>query len=169
MGNTKRKIADGLQEMLHVKPLRKITVQDIMDCKDMKRQSFYYHFQDIYGVIEWIFHEDFVKQVAYDEDEAFEDWIRKVVRIIKENRFFYRKVQENISRERLMERLNFRTQSALKRICFGEKVSVIRLRVSKNCARTISYPCKSQEPDWLSDLLAECCAGGFPILREARR
>lgn len=62
-------------------------------------------FQDIYGVIEWIFHEDFVKQVAYDEDEAFEDWIRKVVRIIKENRFFYRKVQENISRERLMERL----------------------------------------------------------------
>jgi len=86
MGNTKRKIADGLQEMLHVKPLRKITVQDIMDCKDMKRQSFYYHFQDIYGVIEWIFHEDFVKQVAYDEDEAFEDWIR-------------------ISRERLMERL----------------------------------------------------------------
>ena len=105
MGNTKRKIADGLQEMLHVKPLRKITVQDIMDCKDMKRQSFYYHFQDIYGVIEWIFHEDFVKQVAYDEDEAFEDWIRKVVRIIKENRFFYRKVQENISRERLMERL----------------------------------------------------------------
>ncbi len=65
MGNTKRKIADGLQEMLHVKPLRKITVQDIMDCKDMKRQSFYYHFQDIYGVIEWIFHEDFVKQVAY--------------------------------------------------------------------------------------------------------
>ena len=105
MGNTKRKIADGLQEMLHVKPLRKITVQDIMDCKDMKRPSFYYHFQDIYGVIEWIFHEDFVKQVAYDEDEAFEDWIRKVVRIIKENRFFYRKVQENISRERLMERL----------------------------------------------------------------
>ncbi len=103
MGNTKRKIADGLQEMLHVKPLRKITVQDIMDCKDMKRQSFYYHFQDIYGVIEWIFHEDFVKQVAYDEDEAFEDWIRKVVRIIKENRFFYRKVQENISRERLIK------------------------------------------------------------------
>ena len=58
MGNTKRKIADGLQEMLHAKPLRKITVQDIMDCKNMKRQSFYYHFQDIpalteYSIQEW--------------------------------------------------------------------------------------------------------------------
>lgn len=105
MGNTKRKIADGLQEMLHEKPLRKITVQDIMDCKDMKRQSFYYHFQDIYGVIEWIYNEDFVKQVVYREDEVFEDWICKVVRIIKENRFFYRKVLENVSRERLIERL----------------------------------------------------------------
>ena len=105
MGNTNRKIADGLLEMLHEKPLRKITVQDIMDCKDMKRQSFYYHFQDIYGVIEWIYNEDFVKQVAYREDEALEDWICKVVRIIKENRFFYRKVLENVSRERLIERL----------------------------------------------------------------
>ena len=105
MGNTKRKIADGLQEMLHEKPLRKITVQDIMDCKNMKRQSFYYHFQDIYGVIEWLYNEDFVKQVAYDENEAFAEWIRKVVRIIRENRFFYKKVLENISRERLMERL----------------------------------------------------------------
>ncbi len=105
MGNTKRKIADGLQKMLHEKPLRKITVQDIMDCKDMKRQSFYYHFQDIYGVIEWIYNEDFVKQVAYDENEVFEDWICKVVRNIKENRFFYRKVLENVSRERLIERL----------------------------------------------------------------
>ena len=105
MGNTKRKIADGLQEMLHEKPLRKITVQDIMDCKDMKRQSFYYHFQDIYGVIEWLYNEDFVKQVGYDENEEFEDWICKVVRIIKENRFFYRKVLENVSREQVMERL----------------------------------------------------------------
>lgn len=105
MGNTKRKIADGLQEMLHEKPLRKITVQDIMDCKNMKRQSFYYHFQDIYGVIEWLFNEDFVKQVAYDENEAFEDWICKVVKIIKENRFFYKKVLENVSRERLLEYL----------------------------------------------------------------
>ncbi len=105
MGNTKRKIADGLQEMLHEKPLRKITVQDIMDCKNMKRQSFYYHFQDIYGVIEWLYNEDFVKQVAYDENETFEEWISKVIRIIKENRFFYRKVLENIRRERLMEEL----------------------------------------------------------------
>lgn len=105
MGNTKRKIADGLQEMMHEKPLRKITVQDIMDCKDMKRQSFYYHFQDIYGVIEWLYNEDFVKQVTYDENEEFEEWICKVVRIIKENRFFYRKVLENVSRERVMERL----------------------------------------------------------------
>lgn len=98
--NTKRKIADGLLEMLHEKPLRKITVQDIMDCKNMKRQSFYYHFQDIYGVIQWVCQEDFLKLVEYDEAETFEVWLCRVIRIIKENRFFYRKVLENVERER---------------------------------------------------------------------
>lgn len=121
MGNTKRKIADGLQEMLHAKPLRKITVQDIMDCKNMKRQSFYYHFQDIYGVIEWLYNEDFVKQVAYDENETFEDWISKVIRIIKENRFFYRKVLENIRRERLMEELIPVVDEQLRKRFWSEK------------------------------------------------
>lgn len=121
MGNTKRKIADGLQEMLHEKPLRKITVQDIMDCKDMKRQSFYYHFQDIYGVIEWLYEEDFVKQVAYDETESFEDWTCRVVRIIKENRFFYRKVLESVEREKLIERLYPVVQVQVKNRILGKQ------------------------------------------------
>ncbi|MEG0961233.1 MAG: hypothetical protein RSD28_02625 [Lachnospiraceae bacterium] len=105
MCNTKRKIADGLLEMLHEKPLRKITVQDIMDCKDMKRQSFYYHFQDIYGVIEWMCNEDFLKLVTYKEEEEFDEWFCRVISIIKEKRFFLRKVLENIDRERMIERI----------------------------------------------------------------
>lgn len=103
--NTKRKIADGLVEMLHEKPLRKVTVQDIMDCKDMKRQSFYYHFQDIYGVVEWIYEEEFEKVLGYDETERFEKWVCRVVHIIKENRFLYRKVLEAVERERVIEKI----------------------------------------------------------------
>ena len=70
--NTKKKIADGLAEMMRQKPLRKITVQDIMDCGNMKRQSFYYHFQDIYEVIEWTCEEGFIKPASYDETETLE-------------------------------------------------------------------------------------------------
>lgn len=85
------------------KPLRKITVQDIMDCGNMKRQSFYYHFQDIYEVIEWTCEEGFIKPASYDETETLESWVCRVVHIVKENRFFYRRVLEAVDRERIIE------------------------------------------------------------------
>ncbi len=121
MGNTKRKIAEGLQEMMREKPFRKITVQDIMDCKNMKRQSFYYHFQDVYGVIEWLYHEDFVNQAVYNEEESLGEWICKAVGIIQDNHFFYRKVWENISRERLMEYLYPVVDEQIRKRCWENK------------------------------------------------
>ncbi|MCI8872476.1 MAG: hypothetical protein HFH51_06420 [Lachnospiraceae bacterium] len=72
-------------------------------------------------MIEWLYNEDFVKQVAYDENETFEDWISKVIRIIKENRFFYRKVLENIRRERLMEELIPVVDEQLRKRFWSEK------------------------------------------------
>lgn len=97
--NTKQKIADGVLEVLREKPLRKVTVQDIMDCKNMKRQSFYYHFRDIYDVIDWMFEQDFSGLIDSQEDESFTDWICKVAMVIEEKRWFYRKVVESVSRE----------------------------------------------------------------------
>lgn len=52
--NTKLKIARALRELMSQRPLAKITVQDLMEGAQMKRQSFYYHFQDIYDVLFWI-------------------------------------------------------------------------------------------------------------------
>ena len=47
--NTKEKIALAVKELMRQKSIRKITVQDIMEETGMKRQSFYYHFQDLYA------------------------------------------------------------------------------------------------------------------------
>ena len=52
--NTKQKIARALKQLMSERPLSKITVQDLMESAQMKRQSFYYHFQDIYDVLGWI-------------------------------------------------------------------------------------------------------------------
>ena len=49
--NTKEKIATAVKELMRQKSIRKITVQDIMDETGMKRQSFYYHFQDVYDLL----------------------------------------------------------------------------------------------------------------------
>ena len=52
--DTKQRIAAALRQLMQERPLRKITVQDLMDRTQMKRQSFYYHFQDIRDVLAWI-------------------------------------------------------------------------------------------------------------------
>ena len=58
MNRTKRLIIDVFWQFLEEKPYNKITVQNIVDCCQMNRNTFYYHFQDIpalaeYSIEEW--------------------------------------------------------------------------------------------------------------------
>ena len=68
--NTKEKIATAVKELMRQKSIRKITVQDIMDETGMKRQSFYYHFQDIYDVIEWICFKELIHKARQNDIEV---------------------------------------------------------------------------------------------------
>ena len=52
---TKRALASALKELLEHKPLNKITIADITEQCGVNRQTFYYHFQDIYDLMDWIF------------------------------------------------------------------------------------------------------------------
>ena len=61
---TKRKIADCVKQLMKKKEIRKITIQDIMDATNMSRQSFYYHFKDIYDVLEWVARYDFSDRIV---------------------------------------------------------------------------------------------------------
>lgn len=103
---TKRKIADSLVFVLNDKPLRKVTVKDIMSCENMNRQTFYYHFQDIYGVVEWMFREEFAGKLAYESGESIEEWVGKALVVIEDNRAFYRRVLESVDRERAIKVLS---------------------------------------------------------------
>ena len=47
-------IADAFLAMLAQKAIDKITVKDLVESCSISRQSFYYHFQDIVEVIEWV-------------------------------------------------------------------------------------------------------------------
>lgn len=100
--DTKRRMANSLMKVLEHKPLRKVTVQDIMSVEHMHRQSFYYHFQDIYAVVEWMFQEDFLAKLQYKESESFQQWIEKMAVLIGENSSFYQNMVANIERERII-------------------------------------------------------------------
>ena len=52
--NVKYKIAETFYEMVRRKGIDKITVTDLVEECQISRPTFYYHFQDIYSVLEWI-------------------------------------------------------------------------------------------------------------------
>lgn len=51
--NTKNLIVTAFFDLARVKPLDKITIKDVVEACGITRQTFYYHFQDIFDVIEW--------------------------------------------------------------------------------------------------------------------
>ena len=55
---TKRAMEAALKKLLLEKPLTKITVSDITEECGMNRMTFYYHFKDIYDLVEWCCEED---------------------------------------------------------------------------------------------------------------
>lgn len=55
---TKRALEASLKNLLLKKPLSKITINDITEDCGINRMTFYYHFKDIYDLVEWSCAED---------------------------------------------------------------------------------------------------------------
>jgi probable dihydroxyacetone kinase regulator len=56
--STKRKLADCLKKLMATKPLNKISIHEITNDCGVNRQTFYYHFHDIFDLLEWLFQEE---------------------------------------------------------------------------------------------------------------
>ena len=52
--NAKHDLAEALCQLLETKTLEKITVKDIVARCGVNRQTFYYHFHDVYDLMRWI-------------------------------------------------------------------------------------------------------------------
>lgn len=61
---TKRALEESLKRLLLTKPLNKITIADITSDCGISRMTFYYHFQDIYDLVEWACEEDAARAIA---------------------------------------------------------------------------------------------------------
>lgn len=55
---TKIILAESLRRLMKKKPLDKIKIREIVEECGLNRQTFYYHFQDIYALLEWMYQYD---------------------------------------------------------------------------------------------------------------
>ena len=99
---TKRALEQSLKNLLLQKPLSKITISDIADDCGINRMTFYYHFKDIYDLIEWSCEEDARK--ALEGKKTYDTWQQGLLQIfeaVQENRAFILNVYRSISREQV--------------------------------------------------------------------
>lgn len=55
---TKKALAESLKKAMRHKSFSKITVSEIIADCGLNRKTFYYHFDDIYGLLKWMFEEE---------------------------------------------------------------------------------------------------------------
>ena len=90
--STKQALAKGLKATLEHKSLDRVTVGDITTFCGLNRQTFYYHFEDKYALLNWIYYTELMLPLA--EGSAPEDWPRRVARMLdrmREEGAFYRR------------------------------------------------------------------------------
>lgn len=85
---TKQMFARALEEMMRTETLENIRIKDLCARCGAQRQSFYYHFQDKYDLIAWIFLQDSEEEVGIASNEAD---AASVLRRIEAKRGFYKK------------------------------------------------------------------------------
>lgn len=87
---TKETFANALRELLQERPLAKISVKNITSRCDISRNAFYYHFQDKYELINWIFYDDMLKNAnAFNSPSELTHSFVDVCRCLYKNRDFY--------------------------------------------------------------------------------
>ena len=99
---TKRALEQSLKNLLLKKPLTKITINDITEDCGINRMTFYYHFKDIYDLVEWSCLEDARK--ALEEKKTHDTWQEGFLNIFEAvlaNKPFIMNVYRNVDRERI--------------------------------------------------------------------
>ena len=100
---TKIAMAQSLKRMLLIKDLDKITISDITNDCGINRQTFYYHFKDIYDLLEWIFANEVVKKI--EKETTIKNWqenFKYVLDYMLENKKFIIKTYNSLSRKNIV-------------------------------------------------------------------
>ena len=133
---TKRALEASLKNLLLKKPVNKITIQDIAEDCGINRMTFYYHFKDIYVLIEWSCEED--ARRAIEGNKTYDTWEQGFLNLfyaVEENKPFIMNVYRYVSREQI--------EQYLYRVVFDLLIDVVEecsqgLNVRKNDKRFIA-------------------------------
>lgn len=99
---TKKILANSLKKLMLKKPLARITIKDIVNDCGFNRQTFYYHFQDIYDLLGWTYKTEVVDSIS--DFKTYDNWPQgflKIFQYVKNNKSFCINTFNSLGRDHL--------------------------------------------------------------------
>ena len=83
-------IANAAKTLLFDKKVRKLTVKDIVEECHITRQTFYYHFEDKYELLDWIVYKELMEPLidGFSFDNMYEHFMRLFTTMVDEKKFY---------------------------------------------------------------------------------
>ena len=99
---TKLALEASLKKLLQHKKIDKITINDLTSDCGISRMSFYYHFKDIYELVEWVCVEDGKR--ALQGKKTYDTWqegLTQIFEVVIENKAFIQNINGAVGREKI--------------------------------------------------------------------
>lgn len=99
---TKSALEASLKKLLLHKRIDKITINDLTSDCGISRMSFYYHFKDIYDLVEWVCVEDGKR--ALQDKKTYDTWqegMNQIFEAVLENKVFILNVYGSVSKDKI--------------------------------------------------------------------
>lgn len=144
---TKRMLAGSFKKLLSQRKLDKITVKDIVEDCGVNRQTFYYHFHDVYDLMEWTFRDTAESLVRERVDhQEWTEGVETLMDYLRRDKLLILNAYHSISHETVSE--------FLKRILRPYLLQFVQAQ-----ARELTPPAKREDVDFVADIYTVTIAG----------
>lgn len=99
---TKLMLCDSLKKIMKHKTFSKITVSELIKDCNLNRKTFYYHFEDIYGLLKWMLEQETFEVVKqFDMLVDYQDAFNFVIDYVEQNAYFLNCIYDSVGRDQL--------------------------------------------------------------------
>ena len=154
---TKTALEASLKKLLLKKPLDKITVTDLTEHCGVNRMTFYYHFKDIYDLVEWACIESATRALAGQKTyDTWQEGLLQIFYAVRENKPFIMNVYHCVDRAQVEKYLTPLTDELLMGVIEEKSRGVqVRSEDKEFIARIFSYCFIGMMLDWIRDDMKE--------------
>ncbi|MCP1639625.1 TetR/AcrR family transcriptional regulator C-terminal domain-containing protein [Streptococcus gallinaceus] len=121
---TKLAFEQALKDLMQTKSFDKITVTELVQFMGVNRQTFYYHFKDIYDLLEWVFINDGEAMIGANRTStSWQEGLLSICHYIEANELFIYHSYHSVNRSYLEHFLYERAASLIKPVVLANHQS----------------------------------------------